>query len=733
MPTVGDLLVRLRADSSNFEQSMNQAQRTTNRTISQVRRDVTTMASDFRNQGMNASEAMTRAWQEVGNSTNELGDNMDNLSDTVDNDTRSMASRAASLAAEYRRQGMSQSEAMTRAWAEIRQQTNEGTDHVRSRFSTMGSYIKENLGSIGAKMTAVGAGITATIGGLVMAGAEWNASVAGQEFLYDNLNSKVQQAISNGSQEAEAIGLTTQQYKNAATTIATYYKNMGFASEETSKLSTESMDLVADLAAITDMPFDEAMDRFKSGLMGNYEALDAFGINVSAATLENSEYVKSLGKSWNQLSDNEKMMAVYNEIVRQSSSANGLAKQEAQSFGMQMKLLKQKLMETAGTIGEKLLPVLEPLVQKFVEIVEKVANWANENPKLTQAILVVVGVLGVLMTVVGPIISLFASLSMVASGLGIGMTALLGPIGIVIAVIAALIAVGVALYANWDTIKAKAGEVWNSIKETISSVMQNIKSVISTVWNTIKSFITTILNAIKTVVSTVWNAIKTVISTACNNIKSTISNIWNNIKTTINTILNNIKSVFSSWGSSMVSKAKSAMTNVKNTIGNTLKGAISTVKNIGSNIVSGLWNGISNKTGWLIGRIKSFCSNALGAIKSFFKIKSPSRVMRDEVGKYLAEGVGVGIEDNISYTTNAMGKLATSTINEGKNSFSSNSFNGNTRVGDLIKEVRLLRELVSKLELILNIDGKEFVREVVAPHQDELDDYNNTRNPKLAY
>ena len=107
--------------------------------------------------------------------------------------------------------------------------------------------------------------------------------------------------------------------------------------------------------------------------------------------------------------------------------------------------------------------------------------------------------------------------------------------------------------------------------------------------------------------------------------------------------------------------------------------------------------------------------------------------MRDEVGKYLAEGVGVGIEDNISYTTNAMGKLATSTISEGKNSLNDNNLNSNTRIGDLIKEVRLLRELVSKLELKLNIDGKEFTREVVAPHQDELDDYNNTRNPKLAY
>ena len=135
-----------------------------------------------------------------------------------------------------------------------------------------------------------------------MAGSKWNAEVAGTQFLYDNLDKSIQRSIASNSKNARSIGLTTQQYKNSATTISTYYKNMGLTTQETAKLSGESMNLVADLAAITDMPFDEAMGRFKSGFMGNYEALDIFGINVSARTLENSEFVKSLGKSWNQLS-----------------------------------------------------------------------------------------------------------------------------------------------------------------------------------------------------------------------------------------------------------------------------------------------------------------------------------------------------------------------------------------------------------------------------------------------
>lgn len=77
------------------------------------------------------------------------------------------------------------------------------------------------------------------------------------------------------------------------------------------------------------------------------------------------------------------------------------------------------------------------------------------------------------------------------------------------------------------------------------------------------------------------------------------------------------------------------------------KAAVEVFK-VGQDIVRGLWNGINDMTAWIAGKIKSFCSNALDAIKAFFGIKSPSRVMADVVGKNLALGIGKGFEDNIS-------------------------------------------------------------------------------------
>lgn len=78
-----------------------------------------------------------------------------------------------------------------------------------------------------------------------------------------------------------------------------------------------------------------------------------------------------------------------------------------------------------------------------------------------------------------------------------------------------------------------------------------------------------------------------------------------------------------------------------------LKDGISKVKDIGKDIIKGLWNGIKDMGSWIAGKLEGFGDSVLGSIKSFFGIHSPSRVMEDQVGKYLAEGIGVGFMDEI--------------------------------------------------------------------------------------
>ena len=66
---------------------------------------------------------------------------------------------------------------------------------------------------------------------------------------------------------------------------------------------------------------------------------------------------------------------------------------------------------------------------------------------------------------------------------------------------------------------------------------------------------------------------------------------------------------------------------------------------LGTNLVKGIWNGINNAQDWVLGKIKGFGSAIVGGIKSIFGIKSPSKVMEDEVGEMLPPGISRGVEN----------------------------------------------------------------------------------------
>lgn len=83
------------------------------------------------------------------------------------------------------------------------------------------------------------------------------------------------------------------------------------------------------------------------------------------------------------------------------------------------------------------------------------------------------------------------------------------------------------------------------------------------------------------------------------------------------------------------------------TIWDGLKSLPSKMIEVGKNLIQGIWNGISNAVGWLWDKISGFCSGIVDKIKGFFGIHSPSKVFADEVGKFLALGLGDGFDDNL--------------------------------------------------------------------------------------
>lgn len=103
----------------------------------------------------------------------------------------------------------------------------------------------------------------------------------------------------------------------------------------------------------------------------------------------------------------------------------------------------------------------------------------------------------------------------------------------------------------------------------------------------------------------------------------------------IHGLINGIKSLFGSLGG--------AAKKIFEIIVKALASLPSKMLSIGKNIIEGIWKGIWSMGAWITKKIGDFAGGIVKSFKGFLGIHSPSRIMRDMVGRFIGEGIGVGI------------------------------------------------------------------------------------------
>ena len=150
------------------------------------------------------------------------------------------------------------------------------------------------------------------------------------------------------------------------------------------------------------------------------------------------------------------------------------------------------------TMGASLASTLVPAFEKVLDVVTKVVQWfASLDGGTQQTILVILG----LIAAISPLAGLISSITTVLMGLSSAFAFITSPIGIVIGIIGALIAIGVLLWKNWDTIKEKASQLLTSIRNTFD----NIKNAISDKINSAKEAVKNAIERIKSFFKFEWS------------------------------------------------------------------------------------------------------------------------------------------------------------------------------------------------------------------------------------
>lgn len=143
-----------------------------------------------------------------------------------------------------------------------------------------------------------------------------------------------------------------------------------------------------------------------------------------------------------------------------------------------------ELFEKAGIDSDGAREKITNVFGKIKEVVQNVfgaiSGFISEHKDQIVSIIGVIAkvaaVIAVIIAVVKVVITIFTVVKAVLAAVGAVIAFLTSPIGLVIAAIAALVAIGVLLYKNWDTIKAKATEIFQKVVDTIKEKIESIKT-----------------------------------------------------------------------------------------------------------------------------------------------------------------------------------------------------------------------------------------------------------------
>lgn len=180
-----------------------------------------------------------------------------------------------------------------------------------------------------------------------------------------------------------AAGLSKAAALDAAAGFGNMFSQLGFSTEETARLSTEVVQLSADLGSFNNLPTAEVADKISAAFRGEYDSLQALIPNINAARVE-KEALAATGKTTAaSLTAQEKAAAVLSIVYRDGAAAVGDFAATSDGLANSQKIVTAEMENLKTEVGAALLPVMRDLFGVFrdvgVPMLRELATWFTEN------------------------------------------------------------------------------------------------------------------------------------------------------------------------------------------------------------------------------------------------------------------------------------------------------------------------------------------------------------------
>lgn len=351
------------------------------------------------------------------------------------------------------------------------------------------------------------------------------------------------------------LGLISYKAGTAADDLNTLSKVTGIGTDELQKYSyaADLVDVSVESIAKSNKKLTRNAYEAANGSKTQAEAFAALGVSVtdSDGNLRDSEAIFQdvIGALGQMTNETERDALAQKLMGKSAAELNPLIEDGGETYKMVADTLKkydldyvdQETLDKANEfndsldtmkligsvaiaqIGSQLAGYLAPALEKVVGVIGRFANWLSN---LSPQVLTVIGVIAAVVAAVAPVLIVLGKISFAISSI-MSLMATIGPaiggvvaaLGPVVLAIGAVIAVGVLLYKNWDTIKAKA----IAFKNAVITTFNDFKNKVTTTFNNIK-------NAIVKPMQTAIDKVKAVVEKIKSWFPINIGNIFKNVK-----------------------------------------------------------------------------------------------------------------------------------------------------------------------------------------------------------
>lgn len=353
---------------------------------------------------------------------------------------------------------------------------------------------------------------------------------------FGDLGKQAEAAIGRVADTSEIVDTRLQK---TATSIYAFARASGADTAEAMALMEESLQAAADGAAYYDKSLEETGETLMSFLKGNYENDAALGLSATEAT-RNAKAMEVFGKKFNDLDEVQKQQTLLRMVTdaQRMSGAMGQAAREADGWENVQGNLNERWRQFQAKVGAPFLEKLIPVIQRVTDGLDRmsesvdwdaVAHAAAVSIDLTagsiQWLIENIDLLGIAIVGLGTTMAILKMETIVGSitkigeaAKGLWVTIAANPLAGAVLAITEVTAAGVLLYRNWDTIKAKAKQLWDWVTTGFGKMHSAVIGLLNGIGSTFRAVFQGFVNAAKAPVNTVISLINGAIS-GINNIR----------------------------------------------------------------------------------------------------------------------------------------------------------------------------------------------------------------------